>query len=102
MVRKIAWTNPAWDEKGATREQAMKAWRKLKSLDVPKNYRSWSHAQSSKAKYGPARRSDQSSAAPMHIAGIEDLLFKANLFTVIEIATWVTWQRRIKLERETL
>ena len=38
----------------------------------------------------------------MHIAGIEDLLFKANLFTVIEIATWVTWQRRIKLERETL
>jgi len=37
-------------EKGATREQAMKAWRKLKSLDVPKNYRAWSQAQSSKSK----------------------------------------------------
>jgi hypothetical protein len=28
-------------EKGATREQAIKAWRKLKSVDVPKNYRAW-------------------------------------------------------------
>jgi hypothetical protein len=28
-------------EKGATREQAMRAWEKLKALDVPKNYRSW-------------------------------------------------------------
>jgi hypothetical protein len=37
-------------EKGATREQAMKAWKKLKSLDVPKNYRAWSQAQSSKLK----------------------------------------------------
>ncbi len=35
-------------EKGATREQAMKAWKKLKALDVPKNYRAWTHAQSSK------------------------------------------------------
>ena len=33
-------------EKGATREQAMKAWRKLKTLDIPKDYRSWVEAQS--------------------------------------------------------
>jgi len=37
-------------EKGATREQAMAAWKKLKSLDVPKNYRAWSQAQLSKSK----------------------------------------------------
>ena len=35
-------------EKRATREQAMKAWEKLKALDVPKNYRSWARSQSSK------------------------------------------------------
>jgi hypothetical protein len=28
-------------EKGATREQAVKAWKALKRLDAPKNYRSW-------------------------------------------------------------
>jgi hypothetical protein len=28
-------------EKGATREQAMKAWEQLKTLDIPKNYRAW-------------------------------------------------------------
>lgn len=28
-------------EKGATREQAIKAWKKLKRLDIPKDYRSW-------------------------------------------------------------
>ena len=28
-------------EKDANREQAMKAWEKLKTLDVPKNYKSW-------------------------------------------------------------
>ena len=28
-------------EKGATREQAITAWKKLKALDVPKDYRSW-------------------------------------------------------------
>jgi hypothetical protein len=28
-------------EKGATREQAIKAWEQLKMLDIPKNYRSW-------------------------------------------------------------
>jgi hypothetical protein len=28
-------------EKGATRAQAIRAWKKLKTLDVPKNYRSW-------------------------------------------------------------
>jgi hypothetical protein len=37
-------------EKGATREQAIEAWRKLKSLDVPKNYRAWKRVQSSKSK----------------------------------------------------
>ncbi len=35
-------------ENGATREQATKAWQKLKALDVPKNYRSWARAQSRK------------------------------------------------------
>ena len=35
-------------EKVATREQAMRAWEKLKTLDVPKNYRSWMKSQSSK------------------------------------------------------
>ena len=33
-------------EKGATREQAMKAWERLKTLDIPKNYRSWAKYQS--------------------------------------------------------
>ena len=28
-------------EKGSTREQAMSAWRQLKKLDIPKNYRAW-------------------------------------------------------------
>jgi hypothetical protein len=28
-------------ERGATREQALRAWKKLKKLDAPKNYRSW-------------------------------------------------------------
>jgi hypothetical protein len=37
-------------EKGATKEQAMKAWRKLKILDIPKNYRSWVESQSQKAR----------------------------------------------------
>ena len=37
-------------EKGATHEQAIKAWRQLKSLDAPKNYRAWKHEQSSRTK----------------------------------------------------
>lgn len=32
-------------EKGATREQAMKAWKQLKTLDIPKNYRAWAKYQ---------------------------------------------------------
>jgi hypothetical protein len=28
-------------ERGASREQALRAWKKLKKLDVPKDYRSW-------------------------------------------------------------
>ena len=28
-------------ERGATRQQALRAWKKLKKLDAPKNYRSW-------------------------------------------------------------
>ena len=28
-------------EKSATREQAIKAWKEIKKMDVPKNYRSW-------------------------------------------------------------
>jgi hypothetical protein len=35
-------------EKGATREQAIKAWKKLKTLDLPKDYRSWASYQSAK------------------------------------------------------
>jgi hypothetical protein len=37
-------------EKGATREQAIKAWEQLKTLDIPKNYRSWAKSQSSKSR----------------------------------------------------
>jgi hypothetical protein len=37
-------------EKGATRAQAIKAWEKLKTLDAPKNYRSWVKSQSSKTR----------------------------------------------------
>ena len=37
-------------EKKATREQAIKAWKELKMLDAPKNYRSWKKFQSSKEK----------------------------------------------------
>ena len=33
-------------EKGANREQAIKAWEELKTLDAPKNYRSWKKFQS--------------------------------------------------------
>ena len=36
-------------EKGGTREQAIKAWKKLKTLDVPKDYRSWAKYNSSKS-----------------------------------------------------
>ena len=35
-------------KKGAKREQAIKAWKKLKTLDIPKDYRSWVRSQSSK------------------------------------------------------
>ena len=35
-------------EKGVSREQAIKAWKKLKTLDLPKDYRSWAKYQSSK------------------------------------------------------
>jgi len=35
-------------EKGATREQAIAAWKQLKKLDAPKNYRSWKAHKSSK------------------------------------------------------
>ena len=37
-------------EKGATKEQAIKAWKELKTLDAPKNYRSWKKFHSSKKK----------------------------------------------------
>lgn len=35
-------------EKGATREQAIREWKKLKRLDVPKDYRSWARYHSAK------------------------------------------------------
>lgn len=37
-------------EKGATRAQAIRAWKKLKSWDAPKTYRAWTHVRSSKSK----------------------------------------------------
>jgi hypothetical protein len=37
-------------EQGATHEQAVKAWKKLKSLDVPKTYRAWARMRSLKLK----------------------------------------------------
>lgn len=37
-------------ETGATREQAILAWNELKTLDVPKDYRSWAKRQSSKTR----------------------------------------------------
>lgn len=36
-------------EKGTTREQAIQAWKHLKTLDAPKTYRSWVKAKSSKS-----------------------------------------------------
>jgi hypothetical protein len=35
-------------EKGATRAQAIREWKRLKTLDVPKDYRSWARYQSTK------------------------------------------------------
>lgn len=35
-------------EKGATRERAIREWKKLKTLDVPKDYRSWARYHSAK------------------------------------------------------
>ncbi len=35
-------------QKGATREQAIKAWKKLKTLDIPKDYPSWARYRSAK------------------------------------------------------
>lgn len=37
-------------EKGATRNQAMKAWKQLKKLDIPKNYQSWIEFHSKRTK----------------------------------------------------
>jgi len=37
-------------EPGATREEAIKAWKQLKKLDVPKNYQAWVRYQRSKGK----------------------------------------------------
>jgi hypothetical protein len=37
-------------EPSATREQAIRAWAKLKALDVPKDYKSWVTSQSSKTR----------------------------------------------------
>jgi hypothetical protein len=37
-------------EKGATREQAIQAWKKLKAMDAPKTYASWIKSQSTKSR----------------------------------------------------
>ena len=38
-------------EKNATREQAVKAWKQLKKMDIPKNYRAWAkHHSANKSK----------------------------------------------------
>jgi hypothetical protein len=39
-------------EKGATRERALTAWERLKTLDIPKNYRSWAKSRASKLRHG--------------------------------------------------
>lgn len=39
-------------EKRATKEEAIRTWRKLKQLDIPKNYRAWRKYQRSKKKLG--------------------------------------------------
>ena len=36
------------EEKGATREQAIREWKKLKRLDIPKDYHSWARHRSAK------------------------------------------------------
>jgi hypothetical protein len=36
-------------EKGATRQQAIREWKKLKTLDIPKDYRSWLSYRSAKS-----------------------------------------------------
>jgi hypothetical protein len=41
-------------EKGATRDQATRAWARLKTLDVPKTYRSWVTSQDAAAQPGVA------------------------------------------------
>jgi SAP domain-containing protein len=41
-------------EKGATRDQATRAWARLKTLDVPKTYRSWVRSQDAAAQPGVA------------------------------------------------
>lgn len=43
-------------EQGATRAQAVKAWKQLKRLDVPKDYRSWAKSQSRKSSGQVIRR----------------------------------------------
>ncbi len=41
-------------ERGATREQALSAWKELKRLDVPKNYRAWLNSSKQKVISGDA------------------------------------------------
>ena len=38
-------------EKDATRAQAMKAWEQVKTLDIPKNYRSWARLKGDSSRY---------------------------------------------------
>jgi len=38
------------NEKGATRQQAIKEWKKLKKLDIPKDYKSWKQHKKNKEK----------------------------------------------------
>ncbi|HEX6733042.1 MAG TPA: SAP domain-containing protein [Pyrinomonadaceae bacterium] len=50
-------------EKGATRDEAMRAWKKLKVLDVPKTYRSWVTSQ------GAAQLAVEDGGAPRSRSG---------------------------------
>jgi hypothetical protein len=45
-------------EKGATRDQVTRAWARLKTLDVPKTYRSWAMSQDAGAQPAVANRRD--------------------------------------------
>ena len=51
-------------ERGATRQRALRAWKKLKKLDLPKNYRSWVRLNLSKQTYISLRAEAERTGVP--------------------------------------